>query len=118
MFTEMRFQELWLWQVGRVQGWGAHAQADSKGEGVRGASEGREGTPQETEAQRRKREEVLLANAAAVRAVRATLSLAYQRPHPEPAAAPTNGDYVLQEMRWLATDFGQVSTAPFGIPRP
>ncbi|KAK9905730.1 hypothetical protein WJX75_005313 [Coccomyxa subellipsoidea] len=81
--------------------------ADSKGEGVRGASEGWEGTPQETEAQRRKREEVLLANAAAVRAVRATLSLAYQRPHPEPAAAPTNGDYVLQEMRWLATDFGQ-----------
>ncbi len=83
-------------------------QAGSKGEAVRGASEGREGTPQETDAQRRKREDVLLANAAAVRSVRATLSLAFQRPNPEPARPPTSHDYMLQEMRWLAVDFGQV----------
>ncbi len=87
---------------------GACVQADSKGEGVRGASEGREGTPQETDAQRRKREETLLASAGAIRALRATLSLAFQRPHPEPAAPPTGHDYILQEMRWLANDFGQV----------
>ncbi|CAL8472359.1 g11902 [Coccomyxa elongata] len=81
--------------------------AGSMGEAVRGASEGREGTPQETDAQRRKREDVLLANAAAVRSVRATLSLAFQRPIPEPARPPTGHDYMLQEMRWLAVDFGQ-----------
>lgn len=75
---------------------------------MRGPSEGREGTPQETDAQRRKREDVLLANAAAVRSVRATLSLAFQRPNPEPARPPTGHDYMLQEMRWLAVDFGQV----------
>ena len=75
---------------------------------MRGASEGREGTPQETDAQQRKREDVLLANAAAVRSVRATLSLAFQRPNPEPARLPTGHDYMLQEMRWLAVDFGQV----------
>jgi len=60
------------------------------------------------EAQRRKREEKLLQDAAAIRSVRALLSLAFQRPHPEPAQPPDHLDFVLQEMRWLAKDFGQV----------
>lgn len=66
---------------------------------------------QETEAERRKREDKLLEAAASVNATRALLSLAFNRPHPEPARPVAHHDLVLQEMRWMANDFAQVEMA-------
>ena len=47
----------------------------------------------------------------AARAMRATLSLAFERPQPEPARGVAHWDLVLQEARWLAEDFGQARPA-------
>ena len=71
-------------------------------------ADAREGSPQETEPQRRAREERLLADAAVVRERRRVLSLAYSRPHPEPARLADHWELLQQEARWLATDFAQV----------
>lgn len=65
-------------------------------------------SPEETAEQVRKREDKLLEAAGVVRALRAQLSLAFGRPHPEPARDKTHGDYLLEEMRWLHMDFAQV----------
>jgi hypothetical protein len=64
------------------------------------------------DAERRAREDKLLETATAVSAVRALLSLAFGRPHPEPARPLCQHDFVLQEMRWMANDFGQVPPLP------
>ena len=45
--------------------------------------------------------------AQAARATRATLSLAFGRPQPEPARPAAHWDLLLQEARWLAEDFAQ-----------
>ena len=39
--------------------------------------------------------------------MRATLSLAFGRPQPEPARPAAHWDLLLQEARWLAEDFAQ-----------
>ena len=70
-----------------------------------------EGTPPETEAERRAREDALLADVAVLRAKRATLSLAYGRPWPEPARCADHHELLQQEARWLAADFGQACGA-------
>ena len=53
-------------------------------------------------------EDVLLEAAGKVAALRAQLSLAFGRPHPEPGRAKTHWDYLLEEMQWLHVDFAQV----------
>ena len=65
-------------------------------------------SPEEMAEQMHKREEKLLESAGVIRALRAQLSLAFGRSHPEPAQDKTHWDYLLEEMQWLHVDFAQV----------
>ncbi|GFH19085.1 HSA domain-containing protein, partial [Haematococcus lacustris] len=56
------------------------------------------------------RENAIVEKAAAIRALWATLSSAFNFPHPEPPRNKTHWDFVLQEASWLAQDFMQVLT--------
>ncbi len=84
----------------------AEAPADREA-AARASAEPKEGTPAETEAERRAREDALLADVAQVRAKFATLALAYGRPWPEPARLADHHELLWAEARWLATDFAQ-----------
>ncbi|KAL6761973.1 hypothetical protein V8C86DRAFT_744167 [Haematococcus lacustris] len=53
------------------------------------------------------RENAIVEKAAAIRALWATLSSAFNFPHPEPPRNKTHWDFVLQEASWLAQDFMQ-----------
>ncbi len=61
-----------------------------------------------TPEQQRGAEDALLEAAGKLAALRAQLSLAFGRPHLEPARAKTHWDYLLEEMQWLHVDFAQV----------
>lgn len=90
--------------------------------GSQRASEPRGRSPEETPEQARRREDKLLESAGAVAARRAQLSLAFGRPHPEPALAKTHWEYLLEEMQWLHVDFAQVPqhtpSASYRTPLP
>ena len=61
----------------------------------------------ETEAQRQTREEQWVVRAVEVRAVRARLAQAYDRPNPEPARCLDQQGALIKEMRFLSLDFQQ-----------
>ena len=61
-----------------------------------------------TPEQQRAAEDALLEAAGKIAALRAQLSLAFGRPHPEPGRAKTHWDYLLEEMQWLHVDIAQV----------
>ncbi|KAK9824609.1 hypothetical protein WJX72_011693 [[Myrmecia] bisecta] len=63
--------------------------------------------PKQLEQAKRKQQDALLQKAGEVRARRALLSRAFERPTPEPERPLSHWDYVMKEMRWMAVDFAQ-----------
>ena len=70
--------------------------------------------PSEDPTAKRQQEDEVLARAQGLRGLHATLDLARKGPWPEPQQAMSHWSFLLQEMRWLATDVYQVSFPSFG----